>query len=667
MPTQIIFKNRPRSNREKAAKAIAVSTQVKTLQVGFCAVFSFFELTKDFLSRFRNCSLAFSLAERELGIPALLDPQDMAECDTPDRLSILTYVSEFYHRFKEATPQPCPRSTVLKRKESTDSGIVSSLSRTTSSVSSASMSPSASSSSSVCDSPPPSKDPEDEAKEVGGGGGGSNVSELKDGDVKTPAGDGGPDAEKSRGGGGDIVVELDPSPAAAGVGGGQRGHEKRPGEAKAEGGAGTPVRRRRAALDGDALVPRRLVKSMYADRPEEEAAGGGGGVQFGDGESPFKAALRKFSSLSTQSSGDIAGQAKKMSSTFSSSSSSSSSTTSSASTTPVKTSERSRQKSLGEAPSTAPSSSAGQAPAPKVDCKTTQTDESHLSLLVSKRKADPAPPKVVQQAAAPRSVGTASITYLPTLRSMEQPPPAADHHHHHISSSSSHQSLPVQVSCSSHQQQQQQQPLSVRPASQIAEARQSHQQQHVLYDAKPPPQGYSVQQQLQLPGGYRHRSPSPAGGGGGQPPSLSSCPRPYQHAYPPAGPLRRTYSGSLSAPHRGMSVARADYAQRQPPPQAAAGWATPPPPPAGVVGWASPPQQQHPHHHLHPQSPVRGHHPRPAGGLGQAPDYRPSPLISESYKSSLAATPLARRERNLVGLYSPDKFSIHIQGQSSLV
>ena len=42
----------------------------------------------------------FDVAERELDIPALLDPQDMAECSSPDRLSILTYLAEFYHKFK---------------------------------------------------------------------------------------------------------------------------------------------------------------------------------------------------------------------------------------------------------------------------------------------------------------------------------------------------------------------------------------------------------------------------------------------------------------------------------------------------------------------------------------------------------------------------------------
>jgi len=86
----------------------------------------------------RNCSTVFELAEAELGIPSLLDPADMAECKSPDRLSILTYLSEFYHKFKaEKSPQGSPQTSKkdetaetgtktcpdLKRKDSCDSGV----------------------------------------------------------------------------------------------------------------------------------------------------------------------------------------------------------------------------------------------------------------------------------------------------------------------------------------------------------------------------------------------------------------------------------------------------------------------------------------------------------------------------------------------------------------
>ena len=43
-----------------------------------------------------NCALAFSLADSYLGIEPLLDPEDMAECVTPDRKSILLYLSQIY-------------------------------------------------------------------------------------------------------------------------------------------------------------------------------------------------------------------------------------------------------------------------------------------------------------------------------------------------------------------------------------------------------------------------------------------------------------------------------------------------------------------------------------------------------------------------------------------
>ena len=40
-----------------------------------------------------NCSLAFDIAEEHLGIPALLDPQDIVESNQLDNLSIITYLA----------------------------------------------------------------------------------------------------------------------------------------------------------------------------------------------------------------------------------------------------------------------------------------------------------------------------------------------------------------------------------------------------------------------------------------------------------------------------------------------------------------------------------------------------------------------------------------------
>ena len=85
--------------------------------LAFCAIINRFrpdlldfeELQEE--DHMANLSLAFRVAEKELGIPALLDARDMIDVVVIDKLSVLTYLSQFYHKFQGTVPQPIARGS----------------------------------------------------------------------------------------------------------------------------------------------------------------------------------------------------------------------------------------------------------------------------------------------------------------------------------------------------------------------------------------------------------------------------------------------------------------------------------------------------------------------------------------------------------------------------
>uniref|UniRef100_A0A3P8VTG9 MICAL-like 1a n=1 Tax=Cynoglossus semilaevis TaxID=244447 RepID=A0A3P8VTG9_CYNSE len=83
--------------------------EIKDMSTSFRDGLAFFVVFSHSKSYGNMLSHAFEVAETQLGIPALLDPEDMVSMKVPDRLSIITYVSQYYNFFnnKSQANPPC--------------------------------------------------------------------------------------------------------------------------------------------------------------------------------------------------------------------------------------------------------------------------------------------------------------------------------------------------------------------------------------------------------------------------------------------------------------------------------------------------------------------------------------------------------------------------------
>jgi len=72
-------------------------------------------------NKLENLQLAFDIADKEFGIPKLLDPHDIVDLAKPDERSIITYVSLYYHYFSAGQQAEVAGRRIAKLLDFTES------------------------------------------------------------------------------------------------------------------------------------------------------------------------------------------------------------------------------------------------------------------------------------------------------------------------------------------------------------------------------------------------------------------------------------------------------------------------------------------------------------------------------------------------------------------